>query len=124
MLRTEISAKPKASNICPNCGASMSDRGYKYHCDYCGTEVDQQTLAVLHIEPSVRIASSKQIVDAEMYHLYPNDVEQTMRKGLCEQLARLIMEHGAIQVETEYDPCTNNIIFSSKIRFLDSDFKI
>lgn len=121
----DLPKKPKPANVCPNCGATMIISGYRWHCDYCGTEVDNMEQVIVRVDrPGMRIARAKTIVNKELFYSYPSDIEDHIKKDLCYKLAEFIMQNGGVSIDIENDPCTNEVLYSAKVRFLDKETKL
>lgn len=112
-------------NICPNCGAAMILDGYRWHCDYCGTEVDDMGQIIVHVDrPGIRIARANMIVNKDLFYSYPSDIDYHIKKDLCYQLAEFIMQNGGVSIDIDDNTYTNEVLYSAKVRFLDKETKL
>ena len=114
-------------NICPNCGAAMilDGYGYRWHCDYCGTEVDDMGQIIVRVEnPKIRVAASKVIVDKMMLELYPEEVEKHTKLEMCNQLAEFLLENDCVDFEEEFDPVLAQQVYFGKFRYVDKGAKL
>ena len=104
-------------NICPNCGAAMISDGYRWHCDYCGTEVDDMGQIIVRVEnPKIKIAASKVAVDRMMLELYPEVVKNHAKMEMCRQLAKFLLENDCVDFEEMFDPVLAQQVYFGKFR--------
>lgn len=112
-------------NTCPNCGAAMILNGYRWHCDYCGTEVDDMGQIIVRVEnPKIRIAASRVMVDEMMLELYPEEVEKHAKMETCRQLAEFLFENNCVDFEEEFDPVLCQQVYHGKFRYVDKGVKL
>lgn len=112
-------------NICPNCGAAMISDGYRWHCDYCGTEVDDMGQIIVRVEnPKIKVAASRVVVDKWALELYPEEVKKNAKLRMCNQLAEFLLANDCVDFEEEFDPVTSQQVYHSKFRYVDKGVKL
>lgn len=115
-------------NTCPNCGAAMilHDYGWHmWHCDYCGTEVNDAGQIIVRVEnPKIRIAASKVMVDKMMLELYPEEVKKHAKMNMCKQLAEFLFENDCVDFEEMFDPVLAQQVYFGKFRYVDKGAKL
>lgn len=121
--------KKASNNVCPNCGATMIDKGFKYHCEYCGTEVETSDdfgmCRIIVQHPKARVAKVKQYVPREHFDIVEKEsYENFLYREISRKLAEFILNNGGMEIRKEYDPCMNQYIYEAYCRFLQTDTKL
>lgn len=113
------------NNTCPNCGAAMVISGYKWHCDYCGTEVDDMGKIIVRVEnPKIKVAYTKIGVDRMMLELDPEIVEKHVKLKSCQDLAVFLLNNDCVDFDTSYDPVLNQQLYLARFRYVDKGVKL
>lgn len=114
------------TNNCPSCGAAMIYKNmFRWHCDYCGTEVDDVTQTVIRVErPDVKIAKAKVAIDHWVLESYPEEAERAAKMDTCTKLAQFLMDNDCVDFDTSYDPVLNQQLYLARFRYVDKGVKL
>lgn len=114
------------NNTCPNCGAAMILSGYRWHCDYCGIEVDDMGKMIVRADnPKIKVAVSKVAVDNRWaLELYPEDVKKYAKLETCKRLADFLFENDCVDFEEMFDPVLAQQVYFGKFRYVDKGQKL
>lgn len=117
--------KKMKHNTCPNCGAAMILNGYRWHCDYCGTEVDDMGQIIVRVEnPKIKVAASRIAIDRWALELYPEEAKKNVKLRMCRQLAEFLLENDCVDFEEMFDPVLAQQVYFGKFRYVDKGEKL
>ena len=106
---------------CKNCGAALVFG----HCDYCGTDYEQQFMKIEPIvirEAKAKIVQASLLVDKEA--LLFSDYIDYIYKDLARKLAEFILENDCMDIKQVYDPCFNQVKFNARCRIIPNNIKL
>lgn len=113
-------------NTCPNCGATMLDKGFWWHCDYCGTERHKKDSSIIVVErPEVGFAKATCRVDMAVLQAWDAEsVERSVKMKLCDDIAKFIFENDLIDIRSETDPIQAQEICTAVFRYIKKGAKL
>lgn len=107
--------------ICQRCGGTINRA--KMICEYCGTAY-QDDNGVIRIEayrPGVHTLGSNVVIDKEFANLSPKEASEMAIRIMAKEFADGIAQF--MEVRTMDYPGKNEILFSAKLRVLDSGYR-
>lgn len=107
--------------ICPQCGGQVNRA--KMICEYCGTQFREEhnEIRVVAYHPGVHTLGASVTLDKEMVALSPKEAAEYAIRHMAQKFADGIAQF--MDVRTMDMPITNEVVFASRLRVIDSGYR-
>lgn len=110
--------------ICPQCGGRINRA--RMICEYCGTEFreENEPKHVIRIEthnPHVHALMANTIMCRDDVMDSPKEASEYAIRCMAEKFATSIVQF--MQIESEFNPSDDSVLFRARLRVLDSDYR-
>ena len=107
--------------ICPQCGGQVNRA--KMICEYCGTmfQEERNEIRVVAYTPLVHTLGANVAIQKEYAVKSPKEMSEYAIRRLAQQFADGIAQF--MEVRTMDDPITDTVMFQSRLRVLDSEYR-